>query len=69
MLFYKIQLSTNYEKIILQFALLFIALARPGTILPVVSEKTGLKVTKTYNFRIKLGMSIGSRNWLYNCLC
>jgi len=51
--FYKVQISTNYEKIILKF----VFLARLGTILPVVREITHIKWDKKYNLRIKSGMS------------
>jgi hypothetical protein len=50
--FYKVQISTNYKKIMLKFAVFSIALSRPATILPVVGEITRIK---TFNFRIKLG--------------
>jgi hypothetical protein len=39
-------LSTNYEKIILKFVVLSIVLARPGTILLVVREITGINLNK-----------------------
>ena len=38
-----VQLFVNYEKIIFKFVVLSIALARPGTILPVVREITRTK--------------------------
>ena len=41
--FSKVQIFTNYEKIILEFAVISIALARPGTIFPVVREITRMK--------------------------
>ena len=39
-MFYKVQISTNFNKIILKFVVLSIVLARMGTILPVVNEIT-----------------------------
>ena len=38
--FYKVQISTNYEKIILKFVVLTIGLPRSDTILPVIREIT-----------------------------
>ena len=35
-MFYKVEISTNYEKIILNFVVFSITLTRQGTILPVV---------------------------------
>jgi len=40
--FCKVQLFTNYEKIILKFVVISTALARPGTIFPIVREITPL---------------------------
>jgi hypothetical protein len=40
---YKVQISTNYEKIIHEFAVISIALDRPGTIFSVVREITRMK--------------------------
>ena len=48
--FYKVKMSTNYEKIILIFVVLSIALARLGTILRVVREITRSKKNKNVNF-------------------
>ena len=48
--FYKVKISTNYEKIILIFVVLSIALARLGTILRVVREITRSKKNKNVNF-------------------
>jgi hypothetical protein len=42
-MFHKVQISTNYEKIILKFVDLSIALAKLGTILPVTREITQIK--------------------------
>jgi hypothetical protein len=50
---YKVKIST-YKKITLKFFALSLALARAGTIFPVIREITLIK--KTYNFRIKFGM-------------
>ena len=38
--FYKVQISTNYEKIILKFVVLTIGLPRSDTIFPVIREIT-----------------------------
>ena len=54
LIFYKVQISTNHEKIILKLFVLSVALARTGTILPGIREITPKKKwKKTYNFRIK----------------
>ena len=50
--FCKIQISTNNEKILPKFNVLSIALARLGTILPVIRETTCIKT----NFIIKFEM-------------
>lgn len=42
-MFYKAQMFTNFEKFMLKFILLFIALARQAAILPVVREITCIK--------------------------
>ena len=55
--FYNVQISTYYLKIILQFVVRSIALARPGTILPVVRKITIIEtVLQTYTCMIKFGM-------------
>ena len=41
--FNKVQISTNYEKIIHEFAVISIALARPDTLFPVVRVITRMK--------------------------
>ena len=51
----QVQIYTNYEKIILKFVVLSIALARSDTIL-LVSLTRLKKGFKTYNFRIKSDM-------------
>ena len=56
MIFYKVQIFTNYDKIKLKFIVLYIGVARPGTSLTVLREiitciKKGIK---TYNFRNNL---------------
>lgn len=38
--FYKIQISSNYENIIIKLIVFFVAFAGPGTILPIVREIT-----------------------------
>jgi hypothetical protein len=38
--FYRVNISTNYEKTMLKFVVLSIALLRSGTIFPVVREIT-----------------------------
>jgi hypothetical protein len=43
LIFYKVQISTNYEKIILKFIVLSIPLARQISIFPVVREITCIK--------------------------
>ena len=43
LIFYEVQISTNYEKIILQFFVLSSTLARPGTILHIIWEITCIK--------------------------
>jgi alcohol dehydrogenase YqhD (iron-dependent ADH family) len=48
--------GTNYEKIILIFVVLSIALARLGTILRVVREITRSKKNKNVNFQSKSEM-------------
>lgn len=48
-----VQISTDYKKIILEFVVLFISLARPDTISPIVGEITRIK---RHNFIIKSGM-------------
>ena len=53
LIFFKAQISPHYEITILNLFVLFVALARTGTILPVVRERYTIK---TYNFRIKSGM-------------
>ena len=51
------QISANYEKILLKFVSLSIALARPGAILSVEGEITCIKKgVKIYKFRIGSGM-------------
>ena len=68
-IFYKFQLSTNYEKIILKFVILSIALPKLGNILPVGSEITCIKKgLRMYNFRINSRMynsSIDISLWFY----
>ena len=44
--FYNVQISTNYEKMILKFVVLFIALDRMGTIFPIDREKTHIRSYK-----------------------
>ena len=51
--FYKVKISTKYEKIILKLFVLDIALATQGTSLSVIREIT---LTTMRNFRIKSGM-------------
>jgi hypothetical protein len=53
-----VEIATNYHKIILQFVVLSIALARMDTIMFIVREITQIKKKgiKIYNFRIKSGM-------------
>ena len=61
MIFFKVQISTNYENIILKFVVLSIGLARSGVILVVAREITLIiKGIKTYNFRIKSRICISS---------
>ena len=58
-IFYKVLISTKYETIILKCVVLSAALARPGTILLVVTEISSnsyKKGTKTYKFIIKSRM-------------
>ena len=54
--FYKVKISTNYEKIILKLVVLFIALARMGIILSVIRKITLIIMC---TFRIKSGMCQG----------
>ena len=42
-MFYNVQISTNYEEIILKYIVLSIALARQGTILPVLGCNNSYK--------------------------
>ena len=58
----KVQISTNYEKILLKF----IVLTRQGTMLAVVMEITSIK---KYNFRIKSGMRKVYCKKHTECLC
>ena len=57
LILYKVQISTNYDKNILKFVVLYIALTRLDTMLPISKgnycHKNGIK---TYNFRIKSGI-------------
>jgi len=54
-MFYKIQISTNFETIILKINVLSIAFARLCAIFRVVRERTCIKKgIKTCNFGIKL---------------
>ena len=46
-IFCKVQISTNYKKIILTLFVLSVILTRTGTILPVVNEITVIKTCKT----------------------
>ena len=55
--FYRVQISTNHEKIILKFGvILSITLARPGTVMSVVLREITCILKMAYNFRIKSGM-------------
>ena len=60
LILYKVQISTNYDKNILKFVVLYIALTRLDTMLPISKgnycHKNGIK---TYNFRIKSGIYKG----------
>ena len=46
LIFYKIQISINYQKILLKFVVLSIALARTGTIFPVEREEIRIKKSR-----------------------
>jgi hypothetical protein len=39
-IYYKVQISTSYRKIVLKFVVLSTTVSRAGTILPIVREKT-----------------------------
>jgi hypothetical protein len=55
--FYRVQISTNHEKIILKLGvILSITLARPGTVMSVVLREITCILKMAYNFRIKSGM-------------
>ena len=55
--FYNVQMSTHYEKIILKSFVLFVALARPGTMLPVAREITRIqKIHKSESTRRLFGI-------------
>jgi hypothetical protein len=46
LIFYKIQISINYQEILLKFVALSIALARTGTIFPVGREEIRIKKSR-----------------------
>ena len=64
--FYKVKISTNYEKIIHKFVILSISAATPSTILAVVRDITHTKGMKMYNSRFKWGMC--NRLIVRNCI-
>jgi len=54
-----VQIATNCKKIILNFFVLSIALARTGTILPIASEITPIKI---YDITIRIKTRICKRS-------
>jgi hypothetical protein len=46
LIFYKIQISINYQEILLKYVVLSIALARTGTIFPVGREEIRIKKSR-----------------------
>jgi hypothetical protein len=46
LIFYKIQISINYQEILLKFVALSIALARTGTVFPVGREEIRIKKSR-----------------------
>ena len=56
-MFYKVQISAKYKKIVLKFFDISVAFARMGIIFPVIMKITYIKINRSVYFIIKLGMT------------